>query len=134
MIFYNLYEMLNMCPAMSLRAPHNVSFIPKLVIVDNNIGMSDDDAAVHLFLVNVLGFFHSDYLTKSLEELRSIAENIRLSYNAEEIRYIEEKTITQSSSQLWYRFRAGRVTASNFKAVCRTSVINPSISCGTQTV
>lgn len=41
--------------------------------------------------------------------------------------FIESKTSDQSSSRLWYRFRAGRVTASVFKRVCRGSVISPSI-------
>lgn len=41
---------------------------------------------------------------------------------------IEEETRPQTSCRKWFVFRAGRVTASNAKAVCATSVVSPSES------
>ena len=41
---------------------------------------------------------------------------------------VELHTRQQAKSNLWYKFRAGRITASNMKAVCRTDSANPSIS------
>ena len=41
---------------------------------------------------------------------------------------IEEETKQQSKSVIWYQQRAGRITASNFKASIKTSIENPSKS------
>lgn len=41
---------------------------------------------------------------------------------------IEASTRTQAHSKLWFRFRAGRVTASKFKAACHTDLSQPSPS------
>lgn len=41
---------------------------------------------------------------------------------------VEKETRQQSKSSKWFAFRAGRITASNAKAVCRTSVTTPSRS------
>ena len=41
---------------------------------------------------------------------------------------VEKETRLQSDSNLWFRYCAGRVTASRMKAVCRTDPTNPSQS------
>ena len=41
---------------------------------------------------------------------------------------VEIATREQSKSKEWFRFRSGRITASRFKAVCKTSVEKPSQS------
>ncbi|KAL3216118.1 hypothetical protein MRX96_033179 [Rhipicephalus microplus] len=41
---------------------------------------------------------------------------------------VEAETREQAKSTKWFAFRAGRITASNAKAVCRTSIPSPSIS------
>ena len=41
---------------------------------------------------------------------------------------VEEATRSQSSSNLWFKHRAGRVTASRMKAVCHTNAVHPSQS------
>ena len=39
---------------------------------------------------------------------------------------IEKETRLQSNSKFWFKYRAGRVTASRMKAVCHTDPANPS--------
>ena len=39
---------------------------------------------------------------------------------------IEKLTIHQFRSALWHKYRAGRVTASQMKAVCQSNSLNPS--------
>ncbi|KAL1415836.1 hypothetical protein MTO96_028619 [Rhipicephalus appendiculatus] len=51
-----------------------------------------------------------------------------LSFEKEVAEEIEKETRQQSKSSKWFAFRAGRITASNAKAVCRTSVTTPSRS------
>ncbi|KAH6936004.1 hypothetical protein HPB50_012377 [Hyalomma asiaticum] len=51
-----------------------------------------------------------------------------LSLEKEVAEEIEKETRQQSKSSKWFAFRAGRITASNAKAVCRTSVTTPSRS------
>lgn len=41
---------------------------------------------------------------------------------------IEAETRSQGQSRLWHDLRAGRVTASRFKAAARTDPLNPSKS------
>lgn len=41
---------------------------------------------------------------------------------------VELETRQQLKSNLWFRYRAGRVTAPWMKAVCHTDVINPAQS------
>ena len=48
--------------------------------------------------------------------------------NAKQQLAVEEKTRKQASSRLWFRMRAGRVTASKFKAACCTNPSKPSHS------
>ena len=48
-----------------------------------------------------------------------------MSLTAEEAVAIECETRGQASSNAWFRYRAGRVTASNFKAAARTQAANP---------
>lgn len=71
--------------------------------------------------------YNSAYEDLSIEDLQQIASEIQLSYTEDEIDFIETKTRDQSACKLWYRFRTGRVTASLFKRVCRTSVESPSM-------
>lgn len=123
----SLRDVGHLCPAMALRAPHNALFVPKLVEVSNDVETLDEDTS-HLFLCNVAGLFRTDYGQCTLEQLRRISADIKLDYSADEIQYIEQITMNQSNCNLWYSLRAGRITASNFKSVCRTPVKSPSVS------
>ncbi|GLV46247.1 hypothetical protein CBL_12324 [Carabus blaptoides fortunei] len=61
-------------------------------------------------------------------QLLSLGRDISLSITVEECEAVKRITISQGESSSWYNFRSGRITASNFKTVCRTSLNNPSLS------
>ena len=47
-------------------------------------------------------------------------KNLSLEFTDEMAKSVESETRLQSKSKLWFKYRAGRVTASRMKAVCRT--------------
>lgn len=55
-------------------------------------------------------------------------ETVDISIIENETLAIHDKTLTQYKSKLWFRYRAGRITASRMKAVCRTDHSKPSQS------
>lgn len=64
------------------------------------------------------------------DELLSHCQSIsdRLTVTENEVTAVESTTRNQTFSPVWYRFRAGRITASKMKAVNRTSILKPSAS------
>jgi len=52
----------------------------------------------------------------------------KLAVTEDEAKNCEIDTQRQSKCKNWFSFRAGRITASKVKAVCRTSTDNPSKS------
>ena len=67
-------------------------------------------------------------LTFTLAELQTLAETVDYSISLSDSESIELATRGQSKNQTWFNFRAGRVTASKFKAVCSTNTSTPSKS------
>ena len=53
---------------------------------------------------------------------------VLLTITEEMAKQVELQTRQQAKSSLWYKCRAGRIIASNMKAVCRTDSTNPSKS------
>ena len=74
--------------------------------------------------------FEEDMLAVSYDALLDRCDHLfsYLSVSAEEIKAVEELTRGQSSSKAWFQFRAGRVTASRFKAAACTDASQPSAS------
>lgn len=70
--------------------------------------------------------FSEEYAAMDLDALVEICENMDLKLKEEDIHRIERATRDQSLSSLWFKLRAGRITASNFKDVCITSIDRPS--------
>jgi len=70
----------------------------------------------------------SQYLKLSYNDLLDICESTEIQVTDDMAKAVEKETRSQSSSKLWYTYRAGRVTASRMKAVCHTNVANPSQS------
>lgn len=65
---------------------------------------------------------HTELATKCDEILQNITVNQEESIN------VEELTRNQSLSTKWYKYREGRLTASNFYDICHTSMQRPSVS------
>ena len=60
--------------------------------------------------------------------LIKVCESTEINITDEMAVAVESATRSQSNSKLWFRYRAGRVTASRMKAVCRTDATNTSQS------
>ena len=70
----------------------------------------------------------SDYMKLEYNDLLNVCEKVSLEFTSEMAKSVELETRLQSKSKLWFKFRAGRVTASRMKAVCRTDINHPSQS------
>ncbi|XP_044766704.1 uncharacterized protein LOC123322756 [Coccinella septempunctata] len=80
-------------------------------------------------LVNYYKTLYSEnYETLNKEQLMELANNIFIVISSEECNAILEKTKGQKEQKEWWNQRAGRITASKLKLVCRTSVDKPSLS------
>ncbi|XP_057711359.1 uncharacterized protein LOC130928652 [Corythoichthys intestinalis] len=74
--------------------------------------------------------FMETHVSKSLDELIAEASTImtNMKIDDSQISAIEQMTREQSTTKSWFLYRAGRITASNFKAASRTKIENPSNS------
>lgn len=70
--------------------------------------------------------FNLDYQKYSVDALRKITVSFKIT--KEQQLQVLQHTIQQSNSQDWFKFRAGRITSSNFKSACSTSLEKPSLS------
>ena len=61
-------------------------------------------------------------------ELLKECESVSLNITDKMAQNVEAATRDQSKSKLWYKYRAGRITASRMKAVCHTNPSKPSQS------
>ena len=68
------------------------------------------------------------YLKLNYHELLQECKDVSIDISSEMCDLIEKETRLQSKSKLWYKYRAGRVTASRMKAVCHTNPSDPSQS------
>ena len=64
----------------------------------------------------------------SFTELLDTCSKVNLDLTEEMVVSVEEATREQGTSKLWYTYRAGRVTASRMKSVCRTDHSKPARS------
>ena len=64
----------------------------------------------------------------SFEELLKKCEEADISMTQRQIDFLEQQTRKPSSSAFWFKYRTGRITASNFYAVCHTTTSNPSVT------
>lgn len=87
-----------------------------------------DEETPEVLWLYMVQLYEPESTMASLLTLRNKASQVVLKYTAEQIDLIERLTKKQSNSKIWFRFRTGRITASVFKRVCRTSISNPSIS------
>ena len=62
------------------------------------------------------------------DELYQHCQSLTVDFSQREAEAAEAATREQARSDIWFRLRAGRITASKMKAVCRTDQNKPSIS------
>eukprot|EP00058_Branchiostoma_floridae_P013212 XP_002598700.1 hypothetical protein BRAFLDRAFT_95816 [Branchiostoma floridae] len=75
-----------------------------------------------LFRTEYMQLSHHD-LTEKCEE-----EASRLAFSTKQVAAQEKTTRLQSKSNTWFEYRAGRITASNFRAAVSTNPVSPSVS------
>ena len=61
-------------------------------------------------------------------DLLEACDNVSIEVTDDMAQAVEKETRKQSKTALWFKYRAGRVTASRMKAVCHTDVTNPAQS------
>ena len=78
----------------------------------------------------IISFTHPDGMNMDYYKLTVQSKSIKDTYkvSVDESRNLEECTQLQSKCKLWNIHRAGRITASNFRAVIKTNVEDPSCS------
>lgn len=115
MTFFSSLATCSSKPAiLSLIAPYSSQYIPKTL-----------DSGLPMCLSEL---YKPEYAELNFGELITLAKSYSVSITEEQALLVESKTRLQSNSRLWLRMRTGRVTASRFKAVCRTNLAQPSLS------
>ena len=75
------------------------------------------------------GIYRPAYLEKDFSELLSIAESfLNDRVTPQMVINLTQLTQGQSNSRMWYRYKAGRVTASQFRQILHTNPNQPSLS------
>ena len=70
--------------------------------------------------------YQPEYMDLQYHELLHMCETTEIVITADMAQAVEKATKTQYKSKLWFKYRAGRITASRLKAVCHTDARNPS--------
>lgn len=99
---------------LSLIPKYSSSYIPKVVLTT---------------FPQPLPLLHQpEYLDLQYHKLLKVCESVKVNITNDMAIAVERETRLQSNSTLWFKYRAGRVTASRMKAVCHTDASNPSQS------
>ena len=72
--------------------------------------------------------YQPEYLGLKFTDLLTVCESVEIQVTAEMADMAEKETRKQSNCKLWFKYRAGRITASKMKSVCRTDPASPSQS------
>lgn len=82
------------------------------------------------FPISISAFYDSKYLDVPYDKLLQECEKVfdKLSVTSEQSSMVEQHTRDQVKSRLWFYHRAGRITASKFKAAVHTDAAMPSQS------
>ena len=72
--------------------------------------------------------FKPEYCEMDYHQLLNVCESVDTGINVVMAINLERETVSQARSKLWFKYRAGRVTALKMKVVCHTDYSNPSQS------
>ena len=103
-----------MLAVLSVAPEHSDVFVPKITL--------------STFPQPIALLHKSEYITLEYHQLLDVCESVSLAVTSEMAEQVEAQTKSQANSKLWYKYRAGRVTASNMKTVCHTDSTNLSQS------
>lgn len=118
----------NTSAIMTLRKPFSEHFRQDKKTVEAAIQQQTDTGSRDILQLYFSNLYNEQCKHKSLEELRAIGELLEIRYTKNDVELIESITQQQCNSKQWYRLRAGRITASIFYKVCRTSLLKGSQS------
>ena len=99
---------------LALVSPHCDNYVPASLAPELPVVLSD--------------LYQTEYLKLGYLELLQRAGGITIIVTSDQALAVEAKTKNQADSRLWFRMRTGRITASKFKAACRTDPASPSLS------
>ena len=113
--FYEGLASLSSKPAiLSFIEPHSSNYVTDLL---------DDELPLCLS-----GLLKHEYMKYSYSELLKLSQGFTHTVTPEQAEALAIRTHSQAKSSLWFRMRAGRITASNFKSVSHTDESSPSLS------
>lgn len=94
------------------------------------IGPKTNHSVARNVPLTISSLYSPHYSTLGEAELHTKCDQVfkQLSISTDEADYLSKATILQSESSLWFEHRKGRITASQFGAVCWTSLDSPSKS------
>ena len=81
-----------------------------------------------MYSSDLRSIFKNENLKLSLKELQQKSEAIVFQLTDDQCENIKKDTVQQANSKLWYKYRAGRITASVIKRCCKTNLKKPSMS------
>ena len=101
---------------LSIIPDHSKNFVPQSCSKD--------------FPISISALYESKYLDIPYDKLLQECEKAfdRLNVTSEQSSIVEQHTRDQAKSKLWFYHRAGRITASKFKAAVHTDAAMPSQS------
>ena len=113
--FFNNLSLCGTKPAiLSLVSPHSDTYVPKVSL---------PTFPQPLTSLRNPGNCKLNYL-----DLLEACDNVSIEVTDDMAQAVEKETRKQSKTSLWFKYRAGRVTASRMKAVCHRNVTNPAQS------
>ena len=72
--------------------------------------------------------YESKYLALTYSELLLVCDSVTINIINDMAKAVREEIVKQTESKLWFKFRAGRITASRMKQACHTDPAMPSQS------
>ena len=113
--FFSNLSLCDTKPAiLSLVPPHSDRYVPKVSLAN--------------FPQPMTSLRSSDSCQLNYPDLLNACEKISIEVTDDMAQAVEKETRAQSKTPLWFKCRAGRVTASRMKAVCHTDITNPAQS------
>ena len=109
-----------------------LSLLPRSAVLNVStlkIGPRSRHTVANKLTPTIQSFGHQHYSSLGKEELDAACESVFNQMKiSQEAQYLSQASCLQSQSLLWFEHRKGRITASQFGAICRTSIQSPSQS------